>query len=219
MNLVLPKCDRDVDELLASRLFEVGKLWLESPLRPQPSVGVVHQWTELIDEWVATSRLPLLVRKTVRGIDKGAVVWHQSGRKLVFCDNSPAQWVFTKAMRGECPSLGEVVQLIEADQIPICMIERKIPTGKPEFRCALSKLPHSSVNEMGWKLAHVESVGLGARTPLHTLQIQKIFDHFRRLMLPSNMFLVPLSSAGFAETEGALRAFRCHREAQRAQCG
>ncbi len=204
---MLPKCDQETEDALTAQLFAVGQLWAQSPYRPRPSETVVRLWNDLILDWSRSSDLPFLVRKTIRGYEKGAVVKHESGRLLVPCDNSPAQWAFSLAMRGECPSLNALRDLLNSDQVPMAMVKTGCGIDNRKFKRTLADLPGVNVNKQGWKLAHVETVGLKTRAAIESVQIDKIAEHFSRLMSPANMFLVPLASAGFSETIGALKAF------------
>ena len=52
---------------------------------------------------------------------------------------------------------------------------------------------------MGWKVAHIDGVGLGNRTTVAELSESTLREHFRKLMRPSNMFVIPLKYAGLAE--------------------
>lgn len=49
-----------------------------------------------------------------------------------------------------------------------------------------------------WKVAHIDAVGLGNRA-LVDIGESTLRQHFRKLMTPSNMFVVPLKYAGLAE--------------------
>jgi len=204
---VLKRCDAEVDGGLTAQLYAVAKAWCDSPSRPRPGDEVIRAWEQLIADWASSEDLPLLVRRAVRGMAMGSVTVHESGRSLVPCDNSPAQWVFCLAMRGMVPSLEEVRSLLESDQVPVSMVRTKQQRVDSIHKCTLSGSPEWNLNTLGWKLAHIDKVGLGTRRPIESVPMNKITDHFKRFLSPSNMFVVPLSSAGFAETVGALRAF------------
>jgi hypothetical protein len=56
-----------------------------------------------------------------------------------------------------------------------------------------------SLNNRGWKLCHIEGVGLRSPTLLEDFPIDRLVAHFKLLLKPSNHFLVPLSWAGLGE--------------------
>lgn len=200
---MLTKCDTEIDTILSNQLHAVAQSWFENPKRPRPESDVIRAWDQLIADWIDAEDLPLLVRKSHGAIEKGSVTAHQSGRPLVRCDNSPAHWVFCLAMNGRNLSLAEVRSLLERDHVPIS----KLPTSST-YKCSLRRCPESDVNQSGWKLAHIEPVGLRKRGPVERISLGHIFEHFRLFMSPSNMFVVPLSSSGFSEISSVLQTFR-----------
>jgi hypothetical protein len=116
---------------------------------------------------------------------------------LVPVDNSPAQWAFGYACVKGSLKLADIRQFVDEDMIPVAMILQKKEKAAARFRCTLGGTV--DLNSKGWKLAHIRPVGLGSRTPLSDIPLNAIVDHFRRLMSPSNMFVVPKQWAGLAE--------------------
>ena len=55
------------------------------------------------------------------------------------------------------------------------------------------------VNADGWKVCHIDPVGLRGRTPLARRPLGALVEVARRLVSPRNMFLVPKDRAGFGE--------------------
>lgn len=193
----LSHCPEVLPSELTSILERFGRNWAKSALRPQPPTHIVEQWANLLAEWVAADDMPLFVRKS--SCSRGSVVVHESGRSLVPCDNSPAHWAYIKALREECPSLGEVKTLLANDDIPVAMIQKAKEKPSSQYHCILPK--NFNINEFGWKLAHIEGVGLKNRAPLSSFPFVRLASHFRLLMSPANMFVVPLAWAGIAEIE------------------
>jgi len=148
--------------------------------------------------------MPLYIRK-VRG-DKGSVLTHTSGRSLVPVDNSPAQWACWLALSGEQPTLKEVRAWIEQDAIPVGLALSAAEGKKAKYRCGLAGVP---INGYGWKVCHIEPVGLG-RGDIRTLPLDALHDHFRRNLDPSNMFVVPKAWAGLGEMPELIEAARAH---------
>jgi hypothetical protein len=119
-------------------------------------------------------------------------------------DNSPAQWAFAKAVLGETPSLQDIRQASSEDRIPIAMVLKVKEREMARYKCTLDKVVNP--NSAGWKLAHVDGVGLGRRTLLTTIDESILRQHFRKLMGPANMFVIPLKYAGLGELAEFCRA-------------
>lgn len=191
---VLPK---DLTELLVT----FGKSWANCPGRPKPSAEICKKWECLLDEWVQKTDLPLFVRKTSQ--NRGHTILHKSGRKLIPADNSPAQWVFTRACENTCPAIGDLrTWLIEPSlnrEIPIAMIltpEEKKTLG---HEMTLSKAKEVNVNIQGWKLGHIKSIGLKKQGAPSDMDIEVLIEHHKDFLRPANMFVVPKQWAGLAE--------------------
>jgi hypothetical protein len=193
----LSHCPTVLPPELTSLLEIFGRTWGESALRPQPTTEVVAQWSNLLAEWIAADDIPIFVRKS--SDNRGSVVVHESGRSIIPCDNSPAHWAYIKALREECPSLDEVRALLANDAIPVAMIQKAKEKPCARYHCTRPK--NFNVNEFGWKLAHIEGVGLKNCTLLSSFPFERLASHFRLLMSPANMFVVPLAWAGIAEIE------------------
>lgn len=198
----LVRCPDRLPQDIVALIEQFGRAWADSPLRPRPSPAVMAQWSALLEAWVEDDGLPLFVRK--HSGNRGSVVPHATGRALVPCDNSPAQWAFVMATAGECPTLQDIRSMLAEDAIPVAMIQRAAERASPKQRCTLSR--QFSVNHHGWKLAHIQQIGLNERTSIAELPMERLVSHFRALMSPSNMFVVPLAWAGMAEVEPVIQA-------------
>jgi len=77
------------------------------------------------------------------------------------------------------------------------MIAKACDKAQMRFKCTLDSA--NNVNKLGWKLCHIEPVGLKAKGQLENLEIQDLTRQFCRLLKPSNHFLVPLEWAGLGE--------------------
>ena len=167
--------------------------------------SVRSRWQHLLHEWELEEDIPLLVRKASK--ERGSVVIHESGRKLVRCDNSPAQWGCWLAVAGRTPSIAQVREWFERDEIPVAMAFEREERKKAQYRCPLGKY---SVNERGWKLCHVEPVGMRVRVPLQRIPIEQVHAAFRNLLDPANYFLLAKSLGGLGEVQafqqGVLRS-------------
>lgn len=181
---------------LSHKLRDVGRLWASSRERPRLTFAAKAHWDELLDQWVA-SDLPLAVRKS--SSIRGSMVRHNSGRQIVICDNSPAQWAFRQAFEGHLPSILDIRVRLENNAIPFAFATKKAEKEHMAFTCTLS--PSDNLNKSGWKLCHIKEIGLGTRMAIADLPIETLMTHFRFLMAPSNHFLVPLKWGGLGEIQ------------------
>ncbi len=200
----LPRCPEPLPSDLVALIDSFGQAWANSKIRPSISADVIEHWSELLDAWVAADDLPLFVRK--HSNNRGFVVQHSTGRLLVPCDNSPAHWAYAMALNGERPSLQDIRNFFAQDEIPVAMIQKAKEKADAAYHC--TRPGKFNLNEYGWKLAHIEGVGLNNRTLISEIPVEQIVIRFRRLMAPSNMFVVPLDWAGIAEIEAVIQAMR-----------
>ncbi len=161
--------------------------------------SVRTRWKKLLDEWEVAQDIPLLVRKGSGR--RGSEVVHESGRKLVLCDNSPAQWGCWLAVGGRTPSVAQVREWFDCDAIPVAMALGAEERKQARYQCPLREY---SVNLHGWKLCHIEPVGLNVRGPLDRIPIAKVQAAFRNLLDPANYFLLAKPLSGLGE----VRAFQ-----------
>lgn len=189
---MIPICPTRLPEDLTNPIQRFAAAWVASPLRPRVSQELAWAWETLVEEWILTPALPLYIRKS--SATRGQVLTHATGRLLVPCDNTTAVWAFTLALEGECPSLQEVGAFVQA---------RKIPYSFTGLRGRFAQFYAA-----GWKLAHIMEVGLQTREQLERLPITTLEDHFRKLVLPSNMFAIPKAWAGLGEIPEIIEAIR-----------
>jgi hypothetical protein len=178
-----------------SGLFrEVGKIWAASIKRPRIAPEVRQHWESLVDEW-AESDLPLVIRKG-SGV-RGEEIIHPQGRRVIIADNSPAQWSFLKAFQGCLYTLKDIKNLIEQNKIPFAFAAKS--NEKDRIRYTHTLTSAESLGKRGWKLCHIERVGLNTRQPIGEIALSELKQRFRLLLKPSNQFLVPLDWAGMGE--------------------
>lgn len=198
----LTYCPKVLPLDLTDLIHSFGQTWANSPSRPRPPDEVIAHWTKLLNDWVDDNDLPLFVRK--HSNNRGSVVSHSSGRLLVPCDNSPAHWAYVMASNGKCPALQDIKTFLENDKIPVAMIQKAVERPTAKYHCTLTN--EFNVNKYGWKLAHVQGVGLNTRTHISVLPLERLTGQFRSLMAPENMFVVPLVWAGIAEIKTVIQA-------------
>ena len=124
-------------------------------------------------------------------------ILHHSGRVLVAADNSPAHWMMMQCFSEAAASLDYVRSQIES--IPMTMRMSKKEAETCDFKVRLDELDH--LGKRGWYLAHVKRVGLGRVGALKETPIERLQDHFRKLMSPSNMLLIASTVSGLAEID------------------
>lgn len=193
---MIPDCPDQLPEHLTAPLHQFARSWVESPLRPRVTREVARAWDHLVEEWIGATTLPLYIRKS--SAKRGEVISHHTGRPLIPCDNTTAVWAFTLAIEGVCPTISEAAAAVRNSKIPFTF------TGlRGRF---------AQFYSAGWKLAHIEDVGLRTRERLENIPIAVLEDHFRRLVLPSNMFAIPKIWAGLGGVPEIIDAIRASGE-------
>jgi hypothetical protein len=157
----LPACHARIPRLLDEHISALGAAWFDNDDRPRISSHIASRWDQLLMDWLEDHSLTLLVRKHNR--NRGTILASASGRLLVPTDNSPAQWVFTMAYEGNCPSKHELAELLVSDRIPIAMAMSKEEKASAARKCGLGRF---SVNRKGWKLAHSRRIGFNTSRSL-----------------------------------------------------
>lgn len=198
---------QSLPEHAASLVRAAALAWRDSPARPHPAHAVLDHWDELIDRWIANPSAPLLVRK---GGPRGAPQRHRSGRIVVAVDNSPAHWAMASALLGRCPSLEEALSELRNGDLPIAFaLDAAEARIADRYTGLLGRSPAGRhLNKGGWKVCHIDDVGIGARVSVTDLDEAVLDRHFSSLMRPRNMFLVPTTHAGFGELPEVVAAFR-----------
>lgn len=138
-----------------------------------------------------------MIRKSEKGVARGEVIVHDSGREIVPTDNSAASWSYMLAFAEAKPSLADVRTCLERDEIPVAMVVDREMTARSRYKCSRVSTPNP--NMLGWKVCHTQKVALGGKGPLHQRRLPDLETHFRNFLSPSNMFLVPLLLAGLGE--------------------
>ena len=199
----LPPAPTSLPAGMPALVEELARLWAQASQRLRPDAKVSRHWDHLVAAWSVDPSLPLYVRKAEN--NRGSIVHHASGQNLVPTDNSPAQWAFAKAVLRERPSLEDIYSAIQEDRIPVAMILKVVEKDKATYRCTL---PRVNPNSAGWKVCHVDGIGLGKGGSLEETNLPILQEHFRKLMAPSNMFVIPLRYAGLGELPEFCHAIR-----------
>ncbi len=197
-NQIQPSFTVEVPEELRHKASELGALWAASDMRPRVKNSVQEQWDRLIDDWIAAKDLPLALRKQAQSYARGSVVTHtETGREIIWTDNSPAQWAFFSAWRSIQYSLDNVRELLASNKIPFAFASKRSDNNvKHRGTVGNCKV---DLSKLGWKLCHIKRVSINARTIPQELAVHKLEEHFALLMKPSNHFVVPKQWSGFGE--------------------
>jgi len=98
--------------------------------------------------------------------------------------------------------------MLSRDVIPFAYATKAAEKAQMKFRCTLAGA--DNVNKCGWKLCHIDDIGLSTRTPVSELPIESLVRHFTLFMKPSNHFVVPLAWSGLGEVREVIEAVREH---------
>ena len=199
-------CPTEIPEPVRAAMTKLATAWATSEARPCVHPSTANHWSRLLQAWASDPTLPLLVRKRQLSSPYGHALTHAEGRSVVLVDNSPALWACEQAFLGKRPSLKEIRETLLNDRLPIAMVIPKPNVGKDCYRCDLGAV--MTVNQRGWKLAHIEPVGLRKRGLVERMPLDLLRDRFVRLMDPSNMFVVPKAWAGLGELPEMISAIR-----------
>ena len=200
---MLPTCPTKLPSDIGRIIHQLGALWAKSPICPKVPRQTASRWASLLNKWMDDDDLPILVRKG--SAVRGSEITHCSGRKIVPCDNSPAQWAYSLAIDGEVPTIDSLRHGFSSDSIPVSFAHRKEERAHRRYHCTLGKF---TVNKKKWKLCHIESVGLKSRQPLAEMDLALLKKRFFLLLAPQNHFLLPLEWGGMGEAKEFISGFQ-----------
>jgi hypothetical protein len=200
----LPLCPSPLPEDLDRGLSALGSMWAKHPARPRLNAAVIRHWDELIHQWTIDASLPLLVRKQEKGVARGEVMVHESGRELVWTDNSPASWSFMLAFAQVMPTLEEIRERLDRNEVPVAMVIDREMVARSRYKCSRVKVTNPNIYR--WKVCHRRPVVLAGRGTVKQRPLKLLQEHFKRFLSPSNMFLVPLELGGLGELPHFIQA-------------
>ena len=204
----IPGCPEELSGRLQNKILSLAAGWASSSQRPRVLPAVLDAWDELIEGWLQDFETPVYYRRSRDS--RGERISLQGGRPGVAVDNSTAQWAYALALKGICPTLGEISVLQERDQVPVALALEKSEKGVATYKCCLPR--RGTLNKRGWKLCHIEGVGLLESKETGELPIEKLEDRFRKLLSPRNMFVVPKDRSGLGELPEMIAAVRKENE-------
>ena len=181
---------------IRDKIKELGKIWRNSKSNPKIDEEIKSKWEKLILEWKENKNLPLVVRKQ-SGV-RGSEIQHLTGRKIIITDNSFSQWIYCNILDKNYFTITEIQKMLENDEIPMCFAVKKEDVNKVKYKKTLGKY---SVNNRGWKLCHIDGVGLNSKIDISKIEIIELEEHFIKLANPKNMFLLPLEIGALGEIQ------------------
>lgn len=107
------------------------------------------------------------------------------------------------ALQGWKPSLSDIRGLMARDEIPVAMAFSRAERQAARYSCNRNAV---NLNTLGWKVCHIEPVGIKSAGGITELPIEAVLEHFRRYLSPGNMFLVPKVWSGLGEMPEMIRA-------------
>jgi hypothetical protein len=198
---VLPSAPAGAHSWATEPIEQLARTWSAHPERPRLDEAGKRRWDELIDWWVGDSEHPLPVRSKSTG-RRGSVA-ELARRTVVFTDNSPAQWIFARAvLQGWTPSVSELDAALAAKDMPVAQILRRDERETATWTATLARVP--STGALGWRLHHIDPVSTGKKIEAWTAD--DIEGHARRFLSPSNMFVLPSELKGLGEVPGFIEA-------------
>lgn len=200
---MLTTCPTKLPPEFESLLKRLGRLWADSAICPQIPQQTLSGWNDLVNAWIEDEELPLLIRKG--SAVRGSEIVHVSGRRIVPCDNSPAQWAFSVALSGEVPSVQDIRRLFASDKIPVAFAHKSNEKPLRRYHCTLGPF---TVNKKGWKLCHINSVGLKSSQHLAEVRLEVLKEKFLRLVAPENHFILPLAWGSLGELDSFVSGFQ-----------
>jgi hypothetical protein len=203
---MLPKCPVPLPPEISSAAEALAVAYANSPMRPRLAVEVTAHWDALIDAWAEREDLPLLIRK--QAADIGELLRHrESGRLLAPCDNSPAHWVIVNAFAsGAAFRMRDVELALTNHSVPVTMAMNLQEIAAATMKGVLAKQP--SAYKKGWKVDHLDDVGLGQKLRVEDIPLADLKGHFCRLMKPSNIVLVPSVLKGLGDMPAFIAAIK-----------
>jgi len=194
-NQDFPQCPDTLPSDISVAIKRIGSLWRKSKHYPKISKKVSKRWDDLLKSWADDPKIPIIIRKS--GSARGSELKHNSGRKIILADNSPAQWACFLALKKVTPNIGDIKKWLKNDQLPISFATKKSEKDLIKYKCTLKNY---SINKYGWKLCHIKPVGLKTQRDITEVKIEDLTDKFLKLMSPSNFFLLPKQWGGLGES-------------------
>lgn len=180
---------------IREKIKEIGVLWRNSEHNPHIDIEVLNHWNNIIMEWSEDAGMQLIIRKDANKL-KGMLFKHPSGREIIVSDNTFAIWVYNRVMNVVTYSLGQMKEMLTANEIPMVFMQKRGMTENAKYT-----KPLGSYSLPEWKLCHIEPVGFNSNKTIEELSITDIKEHFKKYASPSNMFVLPKEIGDLGEIQ------------------
>ena len=171
----------------SDHLIATAKILETLTAKHQPQKKAVEHWDALIRAWADDSTLPLYIRKSEARAGRGSVVIHgESKREIIITDNGPAHFTLSMALNNNLISLAQIRTLIESDAIPVAFA---LSGEEKDSKYRFSRHEVDQPNKKGWKVAHIDEIGLKTRKSVSQIPLEVLKAHFIKFLSPANMFL------------------------------
>lgn len=144
---MLPPCPKPLPADLDRGLRQLAALWARHTCRPRIKKDISDHWDAMVASWMSDEKMPLLIRKSEKGIARGEVIVHDSGLVLISTDNSPASWSYLNGYSGLQPTLADVRRALDEDKIPVAMVIDREMALRSRYKCSRSLTPNP--NKLG----------------------------------------------------------------------
>ena len=186
----------ELDISILEKIEELGKLWHTSLSNPKVIPSILDAWEKVIITWMNDDSLPLVIRKSRES--RGSEIIHKTGRRVIISDNSFPQWVYFHVLQGKIFNTSEIKEKLFKNEIPFCFVLKSSTKAMVTHTTTLGKY---SLNKEGWKLCHIDPVGLRNNIKIADQNIVILKEKFFALSNPKNMFLVPKEIGGIGEIQ------------------
>jgi hypothetical protein len=114
--------------------------------------------------------------------------------------------VVTAFALGTAFTMKDVEAAIANHAIPVTMAMSNEEIANAKMKGVLAKQP--SAYKKGWKVDHIDDVGLGHNQRVEDIAMADLKSHFCRLMKPSNIVLVPKVLKGLGDMPAFIAAIK-----------
>jgi hypothetical protein len=196
---MIPLASTEISEKINDLIIQAANSWKKENSKNLFHKHTLNHWVALVDEWSENVSMPLIVRNSRK--TRGGITKHISGREIIFCDNSPAKWVAEKVFLKETPSLQEIRLYLKRDKVPFKFAPAKGEQELAKYKC----ISNNDLNKAGWKLCHIERVGLRNQKDIENQSLDLLKEKFKLLLNPKNFFILPKSIGGLGEIQAFIQ--------------
>lgn len=166
-------------------------------MRPRVSAEMALAWHDIIYDWVKDRQAPLLIRRGHR--QRGRMVQHPTGRRVVMTDDAPAHYILSLALEGRTVHHSELLSALIDSRMPVARSLQFEEREAADYTGTLATMDAPNLHKLGYEVCHVTHVGV-RRGSLEARTDVELLAHSLLLLSPVNMFHVPKGYAGVGAT-------------------